>query len=87
MDTFPRFLHLWEHAKCLIHSYGVYRTVPDSSIFTQAEVFAQTHSWPSTEAFARSLATAQDLVLITHPEGAAKDEIEFFNTLWDSTLR
>lgn len=85
MDTFPRFVHLWEHAKCLINYYGANRTVPDSSIFTQAEVFAQTQSWPSTEAFARSLATAQDLVLITPPKGVAKDEIEFFNTLWDAT--
>ncbi|KAL5399432.1 hypothetical protein PMIN06_001425 [Paraphaeosphaeria minitans] len=86
LDTFPKFIHLYDHAKSLIGIHGRYTASSDPIIFERAQNKAPTNKKPSREDLACSFAAAQDAIHAVQPAGPAKDDLELFKLLWEATI-
>lgn len=86
LDTFTKFIYLYDHAKALIGLHGKYTASIDPIIFDRAKNKALTYKPPSEKDLAYSFAAAQDAMYTTQPAGPAKDDLEIFNLLWNAAI-
>jgi hypothetical protein len=86
LDTFSRFLRLYDHARSLIRLHGNYTTLSDPIFFMRAQDSSPTNEPPSGEELAYSLAAAQDAIHTMQPAGPDKDDLQLFKLLWNSAI-
>jgi hypothetical protein len=86
LDTFSRFLHMYDHARSLVRLHGKYTTFSDRMIVVRAQNDSSANEPPSDKELAYSLATAQDAIHTMQPTGPAKDDLQFFKLLWGSAI-
>ncbi|KAI4944072.1 hypothetical protein J4E91_008927 [Alternaria rosae] len=92
MTNITRFIHLLSYAKALITHHGPYTTLPTTSVFSRSlrppklSKPPYPSSSPTLTNFALSLAAAQDSTYSAQPSSTAKDDLDFFTLLWDSSI-
>ncbi|KAI2486809.1 hypothetical protein Ptr902_00942 [Pyrenophora tritici-repentis] len=88
MANIARFLHLWKHARALVGTYGTYTTIRDTTVFRSASAPRSRSSTaePSDTEIFLSLDAAETAINSAQPDGAAKDDLHFFNSLWETTI-
>ncbi|KAF2449503.1 hypothetical protein P171DRAFT_404797 [Karstenula rhodostoma CBS 690.94] len=86
LDTFPKFIHLYDHAKSLHRLHGKYTALSDPIIFARATHSTPTYEPPSEEDLAYSFAAAQDAIHTMQPAGPAKDDLQLFKLLWNTAI-
>ncbi|KAJ4359823.1 uncharacterized protein N0V89_000379 [Didymosphaeria variabile] len=86
LDTFSRFIGLFDHVKSLIGLHGEYTTLRDPIIFARAQRAPPTRGPPMEEEVAHSLSAAQDAINTTQPVGPAQEDLQLFKLLWDAAI-
>ncbi|CAE6996022.1 hypothetical protein CFE70_000220 [Pyrenophora teres f. teres 0-1] len=88
MTNTARFLHLLNHARALVRRYGIYTTLHDTTVFCRASTprSRPSNAEPSITEVFLSLRAAQQAIDSVQPDGAVKDDLHFFNDLWNTTI-
>lgn len=86
LDTHPKFLYIWDHAKSLINFHGQHDTLTSTTGPAGAMQTPSCKTVSSEEELASWLSAAQRAVHTHQPPGSAHGNLQVLRLLWEATV-